>query len=120
MQEFSLNPVFASTRMDPIAAHVAYLRHLVRPSVLEQLLRDRHGCTKGKSKALASDIAPFLDQALLFYDSSRNIPLRVRPVLQYYAYLNFAVATVLIYEPNGWQQYRKHGAEDLTKSLQRI
>jgi hypothetical protein len=117
---FSLEPTFARTRMDPVAAHVAHIRHLTGPRALQQFLRDSHGFRSPDAATLASEVAPFLEQALLFHDSSQNTHLRVRPVLQYYSYLNLAVAIVLVYRPSGWHDYRKHGAEDLTRNLKKI
>jgi hypothetical protein len=120
MPKFSLKPRFSFARMDPVAAHVAHIRHLARPAALEPFLRKRHGFGAQVAKKLAYEVAPFLDQALIFHDASRPAQLRIRPVLQYYTYLNLAVALVLIYQPLGWQGYRKHGVEDITRRLQRI
>ncbi len=106
--------------MDPVSAHVAHIRHLARPSALEPFLRTRHGFSLEASRRLAGEVAPFLEQALVFHDASRSAPLRVRSVFQYYAYLNLAVALVLIYQPTGWQGFRKHGVEDTTRDLSRI
>ncbi len=106
--------------MGPVAAHVAHIRHLARPSALKELLERRHGVKAAESRERAQKVGPFLDQALSFHDVSRSAPLRVRPVLQYYTYLNLAVALVLIYQPLGWEQYRKHGVEDTTRELNRI
>lgn len=61
-----------------------------------------------------------MDQALHFYEAATGANVRVRPVLQYYAYLNFAVAVVLVYKPPGWEQYRRHGAEDLSRPLKKL
>src|SRR5216684_158606 len=120
MLRFSLNPIICKTRMDPVSVHVAHLRHLARPSALEYLLRERHGLAASASKKLTKEVAPFLNQALAFHDASQSAPLRVRPVLQYYSYLNLAVALVLIYRPTGWEGYRKHGVEDTTRNLHQI
>jgi len=120
MGRFSLEPTYCSTRMGPVEAHIAHIRHLARPPALHQFLRDRHRFTSPEARAKASEVAPFVEQALSFHDSSRTTPLRVRPVLQYYTYLNLAVAIVLVYRPNKWQTYRKHGAEDLTRNLKKI
>lgn len=80
----------------------------------------RHGFRQREADAAAADIAPFIEQALLFHEASTNTTLRVRPLLQYYAYLNLAVSVVLIYRPKNWQGYRSHGAKDLTHRLNRI
>lgn len=106
--------------MDPVSAHVAHIRHLARPSALEPFLRARHGFSPSFSKKLAVQVAPFLEQAIIFHDASQLVPLRARSLLQYYSYLNLAVALVLIYQPTGWQEYRKHGVEDITRTLQRV
>lgn len=106
--------------MSPLSAHVAHIGHLARPAALEQLLADRHEVLRKPARRLAADVAPFLEQALHFHEVACRADVRVRPVLQYYAYLNFAVAVVLIYKPPGWEQYRKHGAEDLSRTLKKL
>jgi len=106
--------------MDPVSVHVAHIRHLAKPSALEHFLSDRHGLGQEICRKLARQVAPFLEQALEFHDASMAAPLRVRPVFQYYSYLNLAVALVLIYQPTGWQEFRKHGVEDITQNLRSI
>ena len=34
--------------------------------------------------------------------------------------MNLAVSVVLVYRPNEWNSYKKHGAEDLTKNLDKL
>ena len=38
-------------------------------------------------------------------------------MLQYYSYLNLAVAVVLAYRPTNYEQYRQHGVEDRSHAL---
>jgi len=120
MCRFNFEPRLGRTRMDSVAAHVAHIRHLARPSALQAFLRQEHRMAGKQARKLALQVAPFLDQALVFHDTSRTASLRVRSVLQYYAYLNLAVALILIYQPRGWERYRKHGVEDRTRSLKRV
>ena len=120
MRTFSLNPIQCSTRMTPVGAHAAHIRHLSRPSALEQLLIERHALTGAVARRRSFEVAPFLEQALHFYESACRSDVRVRSVLQYYAYLNLAVGIVLVYRPSGWEQFRKHGAEDHTRSLKKL
>ncbi len=117
---FSLDAKVMGTRMSPILAHVAHIRHLVRPGTLEVFLRQRYSYSKAEAKEVAQLAAPFLDQGLNFFDASRQASLRVRSVLQYYAYLNLATALVIIYRPTNWEAYRSHGVVDTTRSLNRI
>ncbi len=115
-----MNVLVASTRMDPLAAHVAHIRHLSKPSALQSLLSKRHGFPTSTAKGRAYEVAPFLEQALAFHYASSESELRIRPVLQYYSYLNLAVALILVYRPSGWEAYRSHGVEDITRGLNRI
>jgi hypothetical protein len=109
-----------TTRMEPVAAHLAHLRHLARPSGLQKVLRDVHEYPARDAKRLAEQVAPFVEQALNFHEVSRQAVARVRPLLQYYSYLNFAVAAVLIFRPPSWQDYKHHGAQDVARSLSRL
>lgn len=120
MKVFEFRNQNVHTRMSPIESHAAYLRHLSRPSALLPFLRERHGILAKDARAMAAEVSPFIEQGLAFYDASRTASMRVRPVLQYYGYLNFAAAVVLVYRPDGWQGYRVHGAEDVTRSLRNI
>lgn len=72
------------------------------------------------ARILAAEVAPFIEQALHFHAAARAGTRFVRPLLQYYAYLNLAVAVVRIRQPKEWEGYRRHGAEDLTRSLQKL
>jgi len=41
-------------------------------------------------------------------------------MLQYYCYLNLAVATILAFKPKNFEQYRRHGVEDWTFALSKL
>jgi hypothetical protein len=120
MANFEFLEKHVTTRMAPVAAHAAHLLHLTRPPALRPFLEERHAMSAATAQRLAGEVAPFIEQALAFHEASASASMRIRPVLQYYSYLNFAVAVVLIYQPDNWQSYRSHGAEDLTHGLQRI
>ena len=61
-----------------------------------------------------------IEQALAFHAQSMAASPRIRPVLQYYCYLNLAVALILSYRPANYQQYRRHGVEDQSHRLTRL
>jgi hypothetical protein len=120
VNSMNLVPRFIDSRMDTVSAHTAHLRHLARPSVLQGLLQEKFLLNKQEATRLAFNVSPFIDQGLHFHDASKQVSLRVRPVLQYYAYLNLAVAVVLVYKPQGWNGYKTHGVEDLTRKLTKL
>ncbi len=110
----------ALTRMDPVEAHVSHLRHLSKTTPLIQVLHERHGYSTVESKAIAESVCPFISQGISFFNAQKGAELRVRPVLQYYSYLNLAVSCVLVFKPAGWQAYKRHGVEDLSRNVTRI
>jgi len=117
------NLIFAKsiiTGSEPISGHLAHIRHLTSPKALQSILYEGHSYNKVESKKLAMDITPFIQQALMFYDLSCKAQLRIKPVLQYYCYLNFTMSLILIYRPKGWEEYAKHGAEDKTKNIKNL
>lgn len=120
MRSFVGSPILVNTSMDPVTAHIAHLRHLTNPSTLEAVCVQKHGLSRSDARAASKEAASFIDQALQFIESAEASSARIRPVSLYYGYLNLAVACVLVYRPKDWEQYRKHGAEDLTRDLSRI
>jgi hypothetical protein len=65
-------------------------------------------------------VSAHIAQGIEFHRQSVNAPNNVRPVMQYYSYLNFAVACILSYQPRGYQRYRHHGVEDKSYRLKRL
>jgi hypothetical protein len=106
--------------MDPVSAHVAHVRHLARQPALEPILVKNHGMNAKEARAAARQAVPFLEQALEFLEAAQAANPRVRSVLQYYGYLNLAVACVLVYRPPRWEQHRSHGVEDLTRGVKSL
>lgn len=110
----------ASTGGSPLQAHVAHLRHLSKAATVWRVLHDRHHFVKTEAKQSADLLAAFVAQGLEFHEGSRVVRHSVRPVLQYYGYLNFAVATILAYRPPNYQSYKSHGVNDRTASLRKL
>lgn len=111
--------VITST-MEQLEAHASHLRHLTNPSVLKGILKSRFSRTPGTAEKDSKIISAHIHQAIEFFKLSKNSELTIRPVLQYYCYLNLAVAVILSYKPPNFEQYRKHGVEDLTHTLKRL
>lgn len=109
-----------STNMLPVDAHVSHLRHLCRQKTAELILRERHRIPGNDAKETARNVSLYVSQALEFYDAANSSRPQVRPVLQYYAYLNLAVAVILCYRPNGYQGYFHHGLQDRTSRRERL
>lgn len=106
--------------MEPLDAHITHLRHLARPSTAKLILSSRYKRSRKEANRDSILISGHIEQALEYYDLSRSSKYNIRPMLQYYSYLNLAVATILAYRPNNYQGYRKHGVEDLTYKLDNI
>ncbi|MYD24424.1 MAG: hypothetical protein F4X08_01225 [Gemmatimonadetes bacterium] len=101
----------------PIETHAAYLRHLASSKVARMLLQEKYTFTPKEAQKYSADISSFVGQALNFYEDSLDCSRRIRPVLQYYCYLNLAVAVVLAYRPNYYEKYRRHGVVDKSHAL---
>ncbi len=104
----------------PLEAHTGHLRHLTNEKITKDLLSDVHGMTATHAKETAKTFSPHIRQALNFHNESKNSISSIRPVLQYYSYLNLAVAAILAYRPSNYNQYRRHGVEDRTHSLSKL
>ncbi len=109
-----------TTTGQPLAGIIGHLGHLGKPLGAEQVLRQRFHCPRKDARAGASVVAAHIEQALEFHRMSKTVSYRVKPVLQYYAYLNLAVATVLCYRPPGYSKYRSHGLHDATGQLKSL
>ncbi|OEU60213.1 MAG: hypothetical protein BBJ57_09185 [Desulfobacterales bacterium PC51MH44] len=106
-----------SSSVPALEAHVAHLRHLTNTGIALDILRERFQSTAGQAREAAKLIAAHVGQSLAFHEQSRSASPLVRPVLQYYCYLNLAVAAILSYRPINFNQYRRHGVEDRTHAL---
>ena len=108
------------TSLSPTAAHVEHLSHLVNLKVARDVLSENHGMTVSEAKATAPLLAAHVRQALDFHQESVSSTRSTRPVLQYYCYLNLAVAAILAYRPANHSQYRQHGVEDRSYALKSL
>ncbi|NOT02223.1 MAG: hypothetical protein HOP29_16565, partial [Phycisphaerales bacterium] len=106
--------------MLPVQAHVAHLRHAARPAIVQTLLFEQFKLSKSESKRIAPLLANHIDQGIRFHEASLVPDHRVRAVLQYYSYLNFATAVVMAYRPSGHQNVGRHGLVDRTRSIQKL
>ncbi len=106
--------------MPPLEAHIGRLRHLTNDKIAKDLLRDIHKSSAPQTRETSKIFSSHIAQALNFHSESKNAISSIRPVLQYYAYLNLSVAAILAYRPNNYNQYRRHGVEDKTYSLTKL
>lgn len=106
-----------SSNIPPLDAHIAHLRHLTNTRIGRDRLRDRFQFSASDARETAKLISAHVGQSLEFHDQSRLVSTAIRPVLQYYCYLNLAVAAILSYRPTHFNQYRRHGVEDCTHAL---
>jgi hypothetical protein len=109
-----------STSTSPIDAYVSHLRYLSNAEATRRTLQERFTLRTRQLKDISLLVSAHVAQALEFHTQSLTAPRRVRPVLQYYCYLNLAVATILAYRPMNYQQYRRHGVEDLSHKLNNL
>lgn len=113
---------FSSARstLPPLDAHVSHLKHLTNRRVARETLCDRHGFTDAQSSDSSKLIASYVSQAISFHADSRVASPTIRPVLQYYTYLNLSVAAILAFRPVNHEQHRRHGVEDNTHALKQL
>jgi hypothetical protein len=105
---------------NPLISHLTQIRLLCNPQSLITILIEVHSMSNSVARKLSKEVSPFIKQGLAFYETSATAPINVKPLLQYYAYLNFASAIVRIYQPPNWQFIKSHGVIDLTKSRTKI
>ncbi len=103
--------------MLPLEAHVAHLRHLSNKAVASKILIERFSKTRSQAKDLGNVVSAHIARGVEFHNQSLIAPFSLRPVMQYYGYLNFAVACILSYTPPRYEQYRHHGVEDRSHKL---
>lgn len=104
----------------PLEVHLLYIRNLSNSAGMRSVLADIHGYSESESRKIAIKAARFVDLGLTYLDAASAVPERIRPVMQYYGYMNLAVAVVLIHRPTNWEKYRTHGAQDRTGSLSHL
>ncbi len=103
--------------VSPLVGYVAHLRHLTNTKVAADLLRDKFRQKVSGARASATLLGSHVAQALDFHSESLSASRSTRPVLQYYSYLNLAVAVILAYRPPNFIGYKRHGVVDNTHSL---
>lgn len=108
------------TTVPPLDGHLGHLRHLTNLGVARDVLRERHQAPAGQVREISKLFTAHVNQALNFHIESRSAIPAIRPVLQYYCYLNLAVAAIIAYRPPNHDQYRRHGVEDKTYALEKI
>ena len=106
-----------STSVRPLDAHLAHLRHLTVPKVARDILHSRFKLSAKTAKETAPLISSYVRRALEFHEQSRTSAISLRPVSQYYSWLNLAVACILAYRPHNFEQFRNHGVQDLSYKL---
>ena len=109
-----------TSSVPPLDAHIGYLRHLTNNRIAKEILRERHGMNAVDATKTSKLWAAHIGQALNFHRESRAAPVTIRPVLQYYCFLNLSVAAILAYRPLNHTQYRQHGVEDKTHALRAL
>ena len=82
-----------------------------------ETLIDRHGWARNDAQRSADKIASFVRHGTRMLLDQELVSVESRPIMQYYGFLNLAVAVVLCYRPRNWERYKKHGAEDRTHAL---
>lgn len=108
------------TLQPSLSAHVAHLRHLATPLTARRILKSRFGFSLSDARKSGILLSSHIRQALEFYEASATANPRVRPVLQYYAHLNLAVATILAYRPPNYSDFKRHGVRDRTSQLESL
>lgn len=111
---------WVSSNLNSLDAHLLHLKNLENKNIVQDLLGDKHGFVSGEAKKVSKTLSFHISQALTFYYEGKNSAPSIRPLLQYYCYLNLAVAAILAFRPHGYEGYRKHGVSDLTANLEKV
>ena len=83
---------YVSSHMEPLQAHLSHLRHIAKPQTAQLILHRRFGFGRVQAKEVAKLVSAHVEQAVEFHCASLHAMPRVRPLLQYYTYLNLACA----------------------------
>lgn len=111
----------ASTTQNLIECYLAGLRQLTVPEVAKGLLTNVHRYHGDDLDDRAALIAGHIGQALEFRRAASSAAPTIRPVLQYYCYLNLISTAALCYGNFGViTKIRRHGISDRTSDLPRI
>lgn len=108
------------SNVPPLEAHVGHLLHLTNAKVAGELLVGRFGFIAADARNAAKLFSAQVRQSIEFHNESLHASFRIRPVLQYYSYLNLAVAAILAYRPPNHNQYRQHGVSDKSHALKQL
>ena len=106
--------------LPPLDAHICHLRHLSNPGAARLVLRKRFSVRTADLRKSAELFSAHIAQALDLYETAHASGPTVRPILQYYAYLNLAVAVILAYRPSNYVSYRQHGLQDRSATIQSL
>ena len=109
-----------SSAINPLDAHVGHLKHLTNEKIAKDILKNKHKLNAADARETSKLFSSHIAQALNFHHESKTAISSIRPVLQYYAYLNLSVALILAYRPPNYNRYRRHGVEDKTHSLSKL
>ena len=108
------------SKVDPLEVYITHLDHFSRSIIPYEFLLSRYNRKPNQARNDAESISSHVKQALEFYHLSKVASERIKPVLQYYCYLNFAVATIFAYRPINMEFYKKHGVQDLSAKIKKI
>jgi hypothetical protein len=108
------------TTMAPGEAILSHLRHFTKPVISRDILISRYKRSKAQAKKDSINISAHVKQALEYHESSKKCSKQIKPVLQYYCYLNLAVAVIIAYRPMNYDGYRSHGVEDKTHGISNL
>lgn len=97
-----------------------HLRHLTTPKTLSKIASSRHGLPKQIARSISPTVSNYIARGLEFYSAIATSPRSVRPVLEYYAFLNFSVACVCISRPALANSTKSHGISDVSYKLNRV
>ena len=109
-----------STSTTPTAAYISHLKHFGQEHMCRETLVAKHGWRRSEAGLWSNKIASFVTHGTRMLDDQRKVSIESRPIMQYYGFLNLAVAVVLCYRPPRWEQYKNHGAGDRTHGLSNI
>lgn len=109
-----------SSNLNSLDATLLHLKNLTNIKISKKLLKDDFNHSESYSKKYSKFLSYHILQALNFHYQSKNVDSSIRPVLQYYSYLNLSVAVIFAYKPANFESYKNHGAMDQTSQIDKI
>ena len=106
-----------NSSLPPLDSHLSHIGSLAHSRIAREVLIDFHNLPEAHVRKYVQKFCSHISQALEFHYESKKASIKIRPVLQYYSFLNIAVAAIIAFKPHNFEQFGRHGVSDNTYSL---